>query len=172
MFECDAKLSADGVLFLLHDDTLERTTNGQGIAGEQPWARWPSWTPAAGIRAPMPASRCPRWSIARFCLRNRYHLNIEIKPTPGLEEPTGRPSPPWPRALVGAAAAAADLLQARIAGRRPQAAPQLPRGLLLDTLWDGWLDTARQLGCVAMVCNHALWDAAPSPRSRPPACAP
>ena len=35
----------------------------------------------------------------------------------------------------------------------------LPRGLLLDTLWDGWLDTARQLGCVAIVCNHALWDA-------------
>ena len=37
-FECDVKLSADGVPFLLHDDTLERTSNGQGIAGEQPWA--------------------------------------------------------------------------------------------------------------------------------------
>ena len=30
MFECDAKLSADGVLFLLHDATLQRTTNGHG----------------------------------------------------------------------------------------------------------------------------------------------
>ena len=38
--------------------------------------------------------------------------------------------------------------------------PELPRGLLLDTLWDGWLDTAMQLGCVAVVCNYALWDAA------------
>ena len=38
-------------------------------------------------------------------------------------------------------------------------APQLPRGLLLDTLWDGWLVAARDLGCVAIVCNHALWDA-------------
>ena len=35
MFECDAKLSADGVPFLLHDATLERTTNGQGRAGDQ-----------------------------------------------------------------------------------------------------------------------------------------
>src|SRR5659263_487313 len=37
MFECDVKLSADGVPFLLHDDTLDRTTNGKGVAGEQPW---------------------------------------------------------------------------------------------------------------------------------------
>ena len=34
MFECDAKLSADGVPFLLHDATLERTSNGRGVAGE------------------------------------------------------------------------------------------------------------------------------------------
>ena len=40
------------------------------------------------------------------------------------------------------------------------AAPHLPRGLLLDALRDGWLDTARQLRCVAIVCHHALWDAA------------
>ena len=38
MFECDVKLSADGVPFLLHDATLERTTAGDGVAGELPWA--------------------------------------------------------------------------------------------------------------------------------------
>ena len=27
-------------------------------------------------------------------------------------------------------------------------------------MWEGWLDTATQLGCVALVCNYALWDAA------------
>src|SRR5690606_14777189 len=39
MFECDAKLSADGVPFLLHDATLERTTNGAGSCGTQPWEK-------------------------------------------------------------------------------------------------------------------------------------
>ena len=34
MAECDAKLSADGVVFLLHDDTLNRTSNGQGTGGD------------------------------------------------------------------------------------------------------------------------------------------
>ena len=33
MFECDAKLSSDGVPFLMHDATLERTTNGRGTGG-------------------------------------------------------------------------------------------------------------------------------------------
>ena len=39
-----------------------------------------------------------------------------------------------------------------------KALPDLPRGLLLDALWTGWLETALGLGCTAIVCNHALWD--------------
>ncbi|MEY3273561.1 MAG: cytoplasmic glycerophosphoryl diester phosphodiesterase UgpQ [Pseudomonadota bacterium] len=37
-FECDVKLSADGVPFLLHDTTLKRTTPARGTAGDRPWA--------------------------------------------------------------------------------------------------------------------------------------
>ncbi|WP_032323381.1 glycerophosphodiester phosphodiesterase family protein, partial [Shigella flexneri] len=33
MIEFDAKLSKDGEIFLLHDDNLERTSNGWGAAG-------------------------------------------------------------------------------------------------------------------------------------------
>ena len=39
------------------------------------------------------------------------------------------------------------------------AAPHLPRGLLLDTLVKGWLETALMLECVAIICNYKLWDA-------------
>jgi glycerophosphoryl diester phosphodiesterase len=41
-----------------------------------------------------------------------------------------------------------------------QAQPELPRGLLLEDLWTGWLETALRLGCAAVVCDHALWDGA------------
>ena len=41
-----------------------------------------------------------------------------------------------------------------------ESAPGLPRGLLLDSLPGGWLETALALGCVAVVCNHALWNSA------------
>ena len=39
-------------------------------------------------------------------------------------------------------------------------APHIPRALLIDALWDGCFDKAQALGCVAIVCNHALWDQA------------
>jgi len=45
-------------------------------------------------------------------------------------------------------------------GEADAGAPQLPRGLLVDSLWNGWFDVARQLDCAAIVCNHALWNEA------------
>lgn len=37
LLEADVATSSDGVLFLLHDDTLDRTTSGAGLAAETPW---------------------------------------------------------------------------------------------------------------------------------------
>ncbi len=41
-----------------------------------------------------------------------------------------------------------------------QAAPELPRALLLDALHEGWPELLERLGCRALVINHALVDAA------------
>jgi len=163
MFECDAKLSADGEVFLMHDATLERTTNGHGIGGDLPWHQLSQLDAGAWHSRPYAGEPLPRLeALARFCLANRYLLNIEIKPTPGTERRTGevvareaarlwagQPVPPLltsfrPEALAGAR----DI------------SPVLPRGLLLETLWDGWFEQARALECVAVVCNYALWDTA------------
>jgi glycerophosphoryl diester phosphodiesterase len=161
MFECDVKLSADGVPFLLHDDTLNRTTSGKGTAGAQTWSQLAkldagSWHSRSFAGEPLPSLE----NIAQFCLKNGYFLNIEIKPTPGQEAQTGK---------VVAEHAARLWKDAQIppllTSFRPEsletaqsAVPDLPRGLLLDTLWKGWLETALMLDCTAIVCNHALWD--------------
>jgi glycerophosphoryl diester phosphodiesterase len=162
MFECDVKLSADGVPFLLHDATLNRTTSGQGVAGEQAWGALAqldagSWHSRAYTGEALPTLA----GIARFCLRNGYLLNIEIKPTPGTERETGEvvareAARLWQGANIPPllTSFAPDALE----GART-AAPALPRGLLLDALWKGWLETALALDCVALVCNQALWDA-------------
>lgn len=163
MFECDVKLSADGVPFLMHDATLERTTNGVGTGGDQPWDQLAlldagGWHSRAHAGEPLPTFE----NIARYCLANRFFLNIEIKPTPGVEAKTGE--------VVANHAArlwAGQDVPPFLTSFRPesllaamQAQPQLPRGLLVDSLWDGWFDYAQQLRCVAVVANHALWDAA------------
>jgi len=162
MFECDAKLSADGVPFLLHDATLERTTSGTGTAGDLAWSDLSrldagAWHSRAHAGEPLPTLD----SVARFCRANGHLLNIEIKPTPGTEEETGRVVASH-AARLWADATVPPLLtsfQVRALSGARDAAPLLPRGLLLDTLSPGWLDTAQQLGCVAVVCNHALWTA-------------
>lgn len=163
MFECDVKLSADGVPFLLHDATLQRTTNGQGSAGDQPWSALSqldagSWHSRAFAGEPLASFE----NAARYCLRNGHLLNIEIKPTPGTERVTGGVVARHAQRLWAGAAVPPLLTSFQpdaLAGARA-AAPGLPRGLLLDTLHGDWLEAALELGCVAIVCNHALWDAA------------
>lgn len=162
-FECDVKLSADGVPFLLHDAILERTTSGHGIASEQPWNELSrldagSWHGNGFAGEPLPSLA----DIAEYCIRHEFALNIEIKPTPTDEARTGQ--------VVAAHAARlwvgqslppllssfrAEALQAA-----RDAASHLPRALLLDTLRDGWIEQAQALGCVAIVGDYRLMDAA------------
>jgi glycerophosphoryl diester phosphodiesterase len=163
MFECDVKLSADDVPFLLHDSALERTSSGFGRAGDHPWGVLSrldagAWHGPAWAGETMPTLE----AIARFVLANGCAVNLEIKPTPGVETRTGQvvaraaaalwsgslPPPLLSSFSVPALAAAAA------------AAPSLPRALLLDDPWDGWFETAQALGCVAVVTEHKLMDAA------------
>ena len=161
MFECDVKLSADDVLFLLHDATLERTSNGTGDARALDWQALSgldagSWHSAAYSGEPLASLEV----IARYCLNNHFFLNIEIKPTPGLEGATGTAvahaaARLWPAGVTPPLLTSfqpASLEAARLAQ------PQLPRGLLRDSLDAGWLDTAVRLKCAAVVCNYRLWN--------------
>lgn len=167
MFECDAKLSADGQVFLMHDATLERTTDGRGIGGERPWAELSrldagGWHSRAYAGEPLPTLE----AIARYVLRNGFMLNVEIKPTPGTEAVTGRAVAERCASLWAASrwpVAAPPLLTSfkPEALRAAQAAqPTLPRGLLLDHWRAGWLDEARTLGCVAVIGHFSQFDAA------------
>jgi glycerophosphoryl diester phosphodiesterase len=162
-FECDVKLSADGQPFLLHDATLERTTSGSGTAGSLPWATL-SLLDAGSWHGPRFAGEAPPTleAIARFVQANGFQLNLEIKPTPGTERFTGE--------AVGRACmhlwkgtAVPPLFSSfqpeALAGVR-STAPDMPRALLLDTLWDGWFSVLQELGCVAAVTNFRLMDAA------------
>jgi glycerophosphoryl diester phosphodiesterase len=162
-FECDVKLSADGLPFLLHDSTLERTTSGSGTAGDLDWRELSqldagSWHSRGHAGEPLPTLQ----AVAAFVLRNGLALNIEIKPTPGLEEHTGRVVAEH-AARLWAGQAVPPLLSSfrpeSLSGARA-AAPALPRALLLDKLWSGWFEVASSLGCVAIVTQHSLMDAA------------
>jgi glycerophosphoryl diester phosphodiesterase len=160
-FECDVKLSADGVPFLLHDATLQRTTPLRGIASERSWSELSradagAWHSRAYSGEPIPSLD----AVARYCIRNGFALNIEIKPTPGAEAQTGRVVAQQATQLWAQAP-----LKPLLSSFRPdalaaakEAVEPLPRALLLDSLREGWLDEAQALGCVAVVANYTLLD--------------
>jgi glycerophosphoryl diester phosphodiesterase len=162
-FECDVKLSADGVPFLLHDATLERTSNGHGTAGLCTWSELSQldaggWHSRAYAGEPMPSLQ----AVARYVQRNGYALNIEIKPTPGQEHETGRGvgkacSALWQRA--SASLLFSSFRPEALQGAR-ETAPHVDRALLIDTAWPGWLDMALSLDCMAVITNHRIMDEA------------
>ncbi|HSC63196.1 MAG TPA: glycerophosphodiester phosphodiesterase [Caldimonas sp.] len=162
-FECDVKLSSDGVPFLLHDATLQRTTSGHGPAAALTWHELSrldagAWHSRRFAGEPVASFA----AIARFCLRNEFALDVEIKPSPGSERETGRAVAAMAATLWSGATLPPLLTSfqpAALQGAR-DAAPHLPRAILLDTLPTGWLDVAKELGCVAVVTNHAVLDAA------------
>jgi len=159
MVEFDAKLSADGVAFLLHDATLERTTSGRGRADALPWRELSrldagAWHSAEYAGEPVPTLA----AIARWARAHGVACNIEIKPTPGRERETGA-AIALDAATLWRDAEVPPLLSSfseeALAAAR-QAVPALPRALLADKLPVDWLARLAALGCVALDVNHKL----------------
>jgi len=177
MFECDARLSADGVVILLHDQTLERTTNGRGDVSNARWEDLAGLDAGIWHGADFRGERIPTLEeVARFCLANGACLNIEIKAaiesSPEQEAQVAREVACQVQALWGGHAAAslastssttltAPLLTSfSVSAVREvqRVAPDLPRGLLLEDLNGDWQSQAQQLGCQALVFDYRLLD--------------
>lgn len=156
MVEFDAKLSADDEIYLLHDDKLDRTTNGHGPAVDRTWQELAQLDAGAwfgprftGVHLPTLAEAAAR------CASDGLAANIEIKPCPGREVETGH--------LV--ARAALDLWRTQtqpllssfsfeaLAAAR-DAAPSLPRGMLFGAIPGDWLRIVRELDCVSLHADH------------------
>lgn len=161
MIEFDAKLSGDGQIFLLHDDSLERTTNGQGIAGQQDWQALSrldagSWFSPEFLAEPLATLD----QVAERCREYQMMANIEIKPTTGEEVTTGKEvALAAQRLWQGQVAPLLSSFSVEALSAAQEAAPELPRGLLLDSWRDDWQALTTRLGCVAIHLNHLLLDA-------------
>jgi glycerophosphoryl diester phosphodiesterase len=83
MIECDVHLSADGELVVIHDHTLDRTTDATGLVAQRTLAELRRLDAGGGERLPVLAEVCE-------LARDRVGLCIELKqipiPYPGIEE--------------------------------------------------------------------------------------
>ncbi len=162
MVEFDVKLSADNLSFLLHDATLERTTSGRGRADALPWRELSrldagGWHSAKYAGEPLPTLA----SIARWARAHGVLCNVEIKPTPGRERETGA-AVALDAAALWRDAEAPPLLSSfseAALGAARDAAPLLPRALLVDGVPADWRERLAGLECVALDADHQYLDA-------------
>ncbi len=160
-FECDVQLSRDGVPFLLHDDALARTTNGQGLACEQTWQALSlldagSWHSASHAGEPP----CSLAALARAAQQQGWALNLELKPSPGQAARVGAGVAAWLRAHWRGAT---PPLLSSFEPEALRAARAADAGWPLALLRERWSaevpQQALDLGACAVVCQHASLDA-------------
>lgn len=161
MVEFDAKLSADDVVFLLHDDTVDRTSNGHGDAAHMTYAEIEkldagSWFDARFAGQTMPTLE----QVAKRCLALGLAANVEIKPSPGREAQTGKRVAEAVRALWDGQAQMPLLSSFSYEALEAAAAavPELPRGMLYEAIPEHWRDDARRLGTVSLHASHRHLD--------------
>jgi glycerophosphoryl diester phosphodiesterase len=156
-------LSRDGIGMVMHDPDFGRTVAGRGSVPESDAADLAamdagSWFGPQFAQEPVPFFT----QFIDYCKAQRIWMNVEIKPADGHEAATGAWVARVARDSYAAEIAAGDpaaipllssfSFEALAAAR--DAAPDLPRGYLLDEIPDDWQAQARELGAVAIHTNH------------------
>jgi glycerophosphoryl diester phosphodiesterase len=158
MVEFDVMLSRDGVPLLIHDETLERTTDSHGLVCEHDFAALQRLDAGSWHGPAFAGERLPALEQALdLLLALDLDANIEIKPACGFERATGETAARliaarWPADRRPPLLSSFDF-SALDAARR--VAPQLPRGLLFEEVPEDWRAQMQAHEAVSLHCDHS-----------------
>jgi glycerophosphoryl diester phosphodiesterase len=151
--EFDVMLSRDGVPVLIHDESLERTTDGRGRVADHDLAELKRLDAGVALAPAFCGERIPSLAEAwQLCAELGLWANVEIKPAAGHDAETG--------AAVGRFLAARRRRDAGIVSSFSDVAlqacadeaPDIPRALLVDAIPPDWRERLARNGCVALHC--------------------
>jgi glycerophosphoryl diester phosphodiesterase len=159
--EFDVRLTSDGRCILLHDDTLDRTTNGRGPVARLTFDEVRrldagGWFGPDFAGQPVPGLEETIGLLAQLNLG----AVVELKPAPGAEAETGRAvaavlAERWPAALPPPLLS--SFKPAALAAAR-EVAPQLTRALLVGTLPRDWRRQVEALDCAMLHADQRRLD--------------
>ena len=155
MVEVDAKLSADGAVILMHDDSLDRTTSGSGPVRSMAYAALSRLDAGGWFGPDFAGESIPTLTDALALVQEvGIDINIEVKPCPGRDAETAaavleviadrwrQPMPP----LLSSFSVEALMTLRRLA-------PALPRGLAIDVPPADWSDIAARVEAATLTVN-------------------
>lgn len=155
--EFDVQLAACSTPILMHDETLERTTNGSGNVSEKTYEDILKLDAGSRFSKKFRGEPVPTFAQAgALCVELGLWVNIEIKPSHGMEGKTGAAvarlaAELWrnktPQPLLSSFSTTALEAAKRVA-------PELPRGLLVERVPGDWCDQLEDLDCISLHCSY------------------
>jgi glycerophosphoryl diester phosphodiesterase len=151
--EFDVRLTGDGEPVLLHDNRLERTTDGRGRVSALPLAAVRRCDAGQWFHSSFAGERVPTLEEALMLVAELgLGANVELKAAHGKEAATGavvaellaRAWPTDPGQLLISSFQPAALAAAR------DRAPHIARGILFRRIPKNWRNLAVRLGCVTI----------------------
>lgn len=150
--EFDVMLTADGVPVVIHDETLRRTTDRRGRVAERSSAEIAGADAGVRFHAAWAGEGLPRCEQALdLCAALGLAANVEIKPAAGHERATGvavaaLAAVRWP---AGRPILLSSFSDTALAAAR-EAAPDLPRALLVGDIPANWRQRLRTVDALAL----------------------
>ena len=157
--EFDAMLSRDGIPVLIHDETLERTSNGRGRVVEMDAADLQALD-AGSYRHPSFAGE-PVPTLAEalaLCDELKLAVNLEIKPSLGQDAITGSTVAAIAAACIPRAGLMLSSFSTLALDAARALAPELERALLVEAIPIDWPRQLQKHGCNALHSSARLLD--------------
>ena len=161
--EFDIRLSADGQCIALHDDTIDRTSDGRGEAVHLSFAALRRYDAGAWFDKRFAGERIPSFAEVIDLLGTLgLGANVEIKPAAGQEAATARAvaatlQDTWPAHLPPPLLSSFSPVALAVAR---DAAPGIARGHLFGRLTANWRAEVERLGCTTVHCDERRLDRA------------
>ncbi|KAB8030962.1 glycerophosphoryl diester phosphodiesterase [Fluviispira multicolorata] len=146
--EFDVKETEDGILVIMHDDDLDRTTNGKGPMAKTPWTVVNELDAGAWFDQAFSGEKIPTFDETILLLKElKLGANIEIKPCPNRDERTAVAianaiAKKWPKELPQPLVSSFSMDSLRTAKRTH---PDLIIGALFETLPSDWKKIAKEV---------------------------
>lgn len=155
--EFDVMLSADGEAVVIHDETVDRTTNGKGRVCDLTLQQLQALDAGSWFDARYTGERIPTLKEVLLSLQElNLAANIEIKPTQGSEEATvlkvlAEIKQYWSEHITPPLISSFSVPTLRLVR---QHSPQAILGLLMDEWFPDWEKVYQELQCTSVNMNQ------------------
>ena len=155
--EFDVMLAACGEAIVIHDETIDRTTNGRGLVAEHTYKELETLDAGEWFAPEFKGEKIPRFIDVIDCLSEcGLGANVEIKASMGQEVPTAIKAVDiiqshWPSHLPTPLITSYSIDSMRYVKDNIRHASL---GLLSSRLQGNWLDLARELGAQTVHVSH------------------